>query len=159
MVTVIAMQTETCLLDEIQRENCIITGAGALNVINSLKGMDLDTPILNIGYAGSNSLPIGSRVRVGKVMLYHPNVDIDEPVYVLDGKINCYTSNDFVLSTEIREPCVFDMELAFIMALGFRNVISEKVVSDNLSLKEFSNTRSEWERWNGQGRESACKRN
>ena len=30
-----------------------------------------------------------------------------------------------------------------------KNVVSEKIVSDNLSLKEFSTVRSEWEKWNG----------
>ena len=149
MITVVAMPEETRLLSESQRENCLITGAGALNVIKSLRGIDLNTPILNVGYAGSNSLPVGSRVRIGRVFLYHPNVEIVEPEYVLDGEISCYTSNDFVLSTEMSEPCVFDMELAFILALGFKNVVSEKIVSDNLSLKEFSNVRSEWEKWNG----------
>lgn len=36
-----------------------------------------------------------------------------------------------------KENNVFDMELAFIMAMGFKNVKSEKIVSDNLNLKEF----------------------
>ena len=70
--------------------------------------------------------------------MYHPNVDIKEKEYLLNGDTICYTSSDFVLSTSIIEPCVFDMELAFIMALGFKNVVSEKTVSDNMNIKEFT---------------------
>jgi len=86
---------------------------------------------------GSNYIPVGTEVRVGTSQLYHPNVDYDEPVFSLDGDVPCYTSNDFVLHTEIDEPVVFDMELAYILAMGFKNVESIKVVSDNLSLTEY----------------------
>jgi hypothetical protein len=64
-------------------------------------------------------------------------VEYDEPTYTLSGYVPCYTSNDFVLQTNIKEPVVFDMELAYILALGFKNVESIKIVSDNLSLKEY----------------------
>ena len=33
--------------------------------------------------------------------------------------------------------CVFDMELAYIAALGFENLCSIKIVSDNLSLHTY----------------------
>jgi hypothetical protein len=63
----------------------------------------------------------------------------NEPEYTLDKEstIKCFTSNDFVLETKIEKPCVFDMELAYILALGFKRVESIKIVSDNLSLKEY----------------------
>lgn len=138
MLAVVAMPEEIKLLADEYRNKIIVTGSGAINVINALKDLDRETPIINVGYAGSNSITAGSRVRIGKSKLYHPNVDILEKEYSLDGEITCYTSSDFVVSTNIMKPCVFDMELAFIMALGFKNVISEKVVSDNLSIKEFS---------------------
>lgn len=119
------------------KSNIIKTGVGGLNVIESLKDINRNTKILNIGYAGSNSIPIGTRVKIGQCKLYHPNVEYKEPTYKLDGDIACYTSNDFVLNTDIEEPCVFDMELAYILALGFKNVESIKIVSDNLSKKEY----------------------
>ena len=93
--------------------------------------------MLNIGYAGSNSIPKGQRVRAGTVMLYHPNVRFDEPAYVLDGDTPCYTSSDFVTNTGVTEPCVFDMELAYILAMGFTDVVSEKIISDNLDISQF----------------------
>lgn len=117
--------------------NIIVTGVGALNVISALKDVDRLTPIYNFGYAGSNVLPVKTRVNVGSVRLYHPNVEYDEPCYDLDGDVPCFTSNDFVTKTDIKEPCVFDMELAFILALGFKNVVSVKIVSDNLCLEEY----------------------
>ena len=118
-------------------EEVLVTGVGAINILNALKDVPRDTPIHNIGYAGSNSIPIGSRVRIGKVSLYHPHYSYDEPAFQLDGDIPCWTSCDFVVETDITEPCVFDMELAFILALGFTNVTAEKIVSDSLNKEEF----------------------
>lgn len=119
-------------------DNMIIaTGVGATNIISKLKDIPKDTPIINFGYVGSNTIPIGTEVKVGESRMYHPNVEYEEDAYNLNGDITCYTSNDFVLETKIEEPCVFDMELAYIMALGFKNVESIKIVSDNLSLKEY----------------------
>lgn len=119
-------------------DNMIIaTGVGATNIISKLKDIPKDTPIINFGYVGSNKLPIGTEVKVGKSKMYHPNVEYEEDTYNLNGDITCYTSNDFVLQTDIKVPVVFDMELAYILALGFTNVTSIKIVSDNLSLKEY----------------------
>lgn len=133
---VVAMREEIDLLPEIN-EPYIITGVGAINVINALKNLDRNTQIINVGYAGSNVLPIGTRVLVGKVKLYHPNAEYQEAEYFLDGSTPCYTSCDFVTSTGIEEPCVFDMELAFILAMGFKNVTAIKQVSDNLDKSQF----------------------
>ncbi len=139
MLAVVAMPEEIELIkDRNLRCNCIVTGPGALNVIRALKGIDRNECIYNVGYVGSNSIRKGETVRIGEVRLYHPNVTIDEPRYMLDGDTLCYTSNDFVLSTNVERPCVFDMELAFILAMGFNNVIAEKVVSDQLNLCEFN---------------------
>ena len=122
------------------RKKIVQTGVGALNVIHTLKKYPKWIPITNFGYAGSNNIPIGTEVSVGFSMHYHPNVDYLEPAYIVNDRkseIWCYTSNDFVLETKIKEPCVFDMELAYIMALGFKNVKSIKIVSDNLSLSQY----------------------
>lgn len=113
------------------------TGVGGINVYTALKKARKSLTVLNFGYVGSNVLPIGTEVKVGECKLYHPNVEYDEPTYKLGGDVPCYTSNDFVLKTDIKEPVVFDMELAYILALGFKNVESIKIVSDNLSLKEY----------------------
>lgn len=114
------------------------TGVGGTNVVAALRNENKSQEIINFGYAGSNIIPIGTEVKIKSCKLYHPNVEYKETTFELkDGEVPCYTSNDFVLKTEIKEPCVFDMELAYIMALGFKNVKSIKIVSDNLSLKEY----------------------
>lgn len=115
----------------------IKTGVGGINILNALKEVDKGQEIVNFGYVGSNVIPIGTEVKIGECKLYHPNVEYEEPTYKLDGDVTCYTSNDFVLSTDIKEPVVFDMELAYILALGFKNVESIKIVSDNLSQEEY----------------------
>lgn len=126
-----------------KRHLIIKTGVGGINVIRKLKHFPKWLKIINFGYVGSNNIPIGTEVKIFESKLYHPNVEYLEPSYLLncnlleDNLVDCYTSNDFVLNTDIKESVVFDMELAYIMALGFKNVTSIKIVSDNLSLKEY----------------------
>ena len=127
----------------------IITGVGALNVIEALKDVPKDTKIINIGYAGSKDLEPGQFYMVDCVTLYHPNVPYFEPLYhikkdspygnVLDDQFEtrtCYTGSDFVLETKLGN-CLFDMELAYIAALGFESILAFKYVSDNLDLQEY----------------------
>ena len=122
----------------------IETGVGPLNIIHSLRKIPKWVRIINFGYAGSNNLPIGTEVCVGFSTGYHENVQYLEPAYVMDDNQNgendvwCYTSNDFVLKApKTTATCLFDMELAYIMALGFKHVRSIKIVSDNLSLEQY----------------------
>lgn len=135
---VVATDEEYKLAKKRYKRHIIIkTGVGGVNVIRKLKHLPKWLKITNFGYVGSNIIPIGTEVEISRCSLYHPNVYYDEPEYHLDGWCKCYTSNDFVLNTDIKEPCVFDMELAYIMALGFKRVRSIKIVSDNLSIKEY----------------------
>lgn len=118
------------------------TGVGGTNVIEKLRKYPKWTKIINFGYVGSNNIPIGTEVNVSISYLYHKNVDFEESIYHLKHKnytndVICLTSNDFVTHTKIKEPVVFDMELAYICALGFKNIKSIKIVSDNLSLKQY----------------------
>ena len=135
---VVATDEEYKLAKKRFKHHIIIkTGVGGINVVRKLKRLPKWLKITNFGYAGSNVLPIGTEIRVGESRLYHPNVEYQEPTYILGGNVKCYTNNDFVLKTDIKEPCVFDMELAYICALGFKRVESIKIVSDNLSLKQY----------------------
>lgn len=79
----------------------IVTGVGYGNVYRALRGLPRDTVIINIGYAGSNSIPIGTRCCVGEVRNYHPNVDFSEPCYKLIGDTPCFSCSDFVTQTDI----------------------------------------------------------
>ena len=127
----------------------IVTGVGAINVMHTLRDLPRNAKIINIGYAGSANYAIGSAVCVKEVRLNHPCVSYPEPelhLQVLPAgymqKVEeviesvCYSNTDFVLQSDYRD-CVFDMELAYIAALGFENLCSIKIVSDNLSLHTY----------------------
>jgi len=128
----------------------IVTGVGAINIIRSLQDLPRDAQLLNIGYAGSANFDIGTLVEVTEVRLNHPNVTYPEPALPLTplheistfhfqlSTINspCFSNCDFVLASDYKD-CVFDMELAFIAALGFKSLSSLKIVSDNLSLHAY----------------------
>jgi hypothetical protein len=144
---VVATDEEYKLAKKRFKHHLIIkTGVGGINVIRTLKHFPKWLKIINFGYAGSNVIPVGTEVKVSWCELYHPNVEYKEPTFAtkdfITSNICCYTSNDFVLKTKIKRKCVFDMELAYIFALGFKNVTSIKIVSDNLSLKEYENVKT-----------------
>ncbi|MBO4690246.1 MAG: hypothetical protein J5621_05170 [Paludibacteraceae bacterium] len=131
--------------DEWRDAKVIYTGVGAINIIRALQDLPRDAQLLNIGYAGSANFDIGTWVEVTEVRLNHPNVTYPEPELKLSvfghqlsdfRQAICYTNCDFVLQSDYKD-CVFDMELAFIAALGFKNLHSLKYVSDNLSLHAY----------------------
>ena len=148
-LVVIAEKEELKLVEQLGYNDypILITGVGALNVIDALKDVPKDISIINIGYAGSKNLEPGKFYAIDGVSLYHQNVKYIEPSYSLGYNpwvggvepltpVKCLTGTDFVLESDING-CVFDMELAYIMALGFENVIAHKYVSDNLDLQEY----------------------
>ena len=148
-LVVIAEKEELKLVEQLGYNDypILITGVGALNVIDALKDVPKDISIINIGYAGSKNLKPGKFYAIDGVSLYHQNVKYIEPSYSLGYNpwvggvepltpVKCLTGTDFVLESDING-CVFDMELAYIMALGFENVIAHKYVSDNLDLQEY----------------------
>ena len=159
-IIVLAEEGELSLLDKAKEQlgldlrdtQLIYTGVGAINIIRSLAGLDRDAEVYNIGYVGSANFEIGTWVEVTEVRLNHPNVTYPEPELQLSPIINhqspitnhqspiiksvCYTNTDFVLASDYKD-CVFDMELAFIASLGFKQLHSLKYVSDNLSLHTY----------------------
>ena len=159
-IIVMAEEGELSLLDKAKEQlgldlrdaQLIYTGVGAINIIRSLAGLDRDAEVYNIGYAGSANFEIGTWVEVTEVRLNHPNVTYPEPELLLSPITNhqsqitnhqspitksvCYTNTDFVLASDYKD-CVFDMELAFIASLGFKQLHSLKYVSDNLSLHTY----------------------
>ena len=153
---VMAEEGEHVLLEKAQEQlgldlhdaTLIYTGVGAINVIRALQNLDRDAELYNIGYAGSANFDLGTWVEVTEVRLNHPAVTYAEPqLMIQDLKIQnskiqncrqavCYTNCDFVLASDYKD-CVFDMELAFMAALGFKQLHSLKYVSDNLSLHAY----------------------
>ena len=147
MLVVIAEKEELKLVKELGYSGhpVIITGVGGINVIRALKDLPKDTRIVNIGYCGSNKMDIGTKVSVASVYTLHEKAkfkEFSECCFTrldMDIILPCYTSTDFVSKTKIKDPCVFDMELAFICSM-FNNVSAIKVVSDNLNKKQYKET-------------------
>jgi len=147
---VIATNEEKLLLDQIipnhYKYELIVTGVGGLNVYEKLKDLKKSSRIINLGYAGSNYGKIGDIYQVKGVQLFHPNCKFESPTYELTTtgdfkKVYCFTSSDFVINAGfLKKKAVFDMELAFICAMGFKEVISYKVVSDNLNVSQYEET-------------------
>ena len=150
---VLLEQAREALGLELSDATLIYTGVGAINIIRSLQDLDREAELYNIGYAGSANFDLGTWVEVTEARLNHPNVTYKEPELIVEslklkversslvesGKYRsaiCYTNTDFVLASEYKD-CVFDMELAFIAALGFKHLHSLKYVSDNLSLHAY----------------------
>lgn len=148
-----AEEGEHVLLDQVREQlgldlsdaTLVYTGVGAINIIRSLQDLDREAEVYNIGYAGSANFDLGSWVEVTEVRLNHPNVTYSEPELKLEPiglqkeqvkQAVCYSNCDFVLASDYKD-CVFDMELAFIAALGFKHLHSLKHVSDNLSLHAY----------------------
>ena len=119
----------------------IVTGVGGVNVIRSLSNFPRDTEILNVGYCGSQWFPKDAEVQIGKCKLYHPNCEYQEPCFRLsENEAMCLTAGDFVTDGQLPEHSVVDMELAYILALGFHNVQATKYVSDNLNYQQYEQT-------------------
>ena len=130
---------------ELADAQVLYTGVGAINIIRSLQHLDREAELYNIGYAGSANFDIGTWVEVTEVRLNHPNVTYEEPELSMSNdplpitnarRAICYSNCDFVLASDYKD-CVFDMELAYIAALGFKHLHSLKYVSDNLSLHKY----------------------
>lgn len=116
----------------------IIMGVGGTNVIQSLMLIDRFADILNVGYAGSQYYDIGTEVKIEESRLWHPNCTFEEPTFHLHGgDALCLTAGDFITSGNLPPKSVIDMELAYIAAMGFRNLTSVKYVSDRLDYREY----------------------
>lgn len=138
---VIATHGESSLIQEEHKGlPVIVAGVGAMNIIKALSHISKDAEIINYGYVGSVNLPIGKTYEIGQVSLFHPNVTYSEPQIKLSGNTACYTNCDFVLQSDIKD-CVYDMELAYIAAMGFKKVTFYKTVSDNLDYSEYEANR------------------
>lgn len=144
IIVVATVEEEKIARKRFKGHRIIKTGVGGINVIRALKDVPKWHKILNFGYAGSDHLPIGTEVKVGYCSHYH-DTEYDEIAYWKLGdpedQIWCYTSDEFVEDYDGGHAgfagVIFDMELAYIIALGFKRIESIKIISDNLSLKQY----------------------
>ena len=83
---VVATDNEYKLAKKRFKHRIIIkTGVGGINVVRTLKRLPKWLKITNFGYAGSNKIPPGTEVNIGRCKLYHPNVNYKEKTYELNG--------------------------------------------------------------------------
>lgn len=138
----------------------IVTGIGVNNVINTLSRaiangeIKLTDRIINVGYAGSTKYDLGQIISVNKSKRYKPSVTVNEgyhklQVCYIDKVDDCITADDFVESADDVIP-IADMELFYICAFGFKDIMAFKIVSDNLNYKNYEsfNPTEAWERMN-----------
>ena len=93
---------------------------------------------INVGMVGSNNLKIGDVYMVNNSYGYNYSpfkLNTLSNVKLCD----CYTSDSFVLSTNIKSDALFDMELNSIVTFPFKKIYSIKLISDSLSNVEFEN--------------------
>ena len=124
---------------------CIKTGVGAGNVIKACSDLPKGTRIINIGYAGSNNVEIGTVSPVSDSFRYTDgNYKFDDhanPLHLSDEGLPCYTGNSFFTESDRTEPTLYDMELNYIASFSphLELVASVKIVSDNLSVDDYVN--------------------
>ena len=143
--------------ETIFRKN-LISGIGkqktAINLTKYLcKNIKPDL-IVNIGYAGSTDIKIGTWVNITKSYNYEWNIPGEEKYSFLDygnqelepiknteiQKVECYSEESFVTKTDLTGHLAFDMELHSVAVIGdmFKiPVMSLKKISDNLSLEDY----------------------
>ena len=132
----------------------VITNITRNGIVKSLIGIDTsDKIIINVGFVGSNNINVGEVVQVDKSYGYHfdltpfgdklyhaPNSPYEVDKLNDLKSVDCYTSDGFVTSTNIKEDVIFDMELNSITLFPHKKLYSIKIVSDclcALAYKDF----------------------
>lgn len=123
------------LLPQLPKIPIIVTGVGGTNVIYALDKLSRDSEIINVGFSGSVDLKKGEIYQVRDCHLYHKVPYLEVTYNLHQGTTTCCTSTDFV--TEGKPGILYDMELAFICAMGFKSVVAYKMVSDHCNLEEY----------------------
>jgi len=134
----------------------LITGVSRNSVVSTLleeiNNIDYNnTVIINVGLVGSNNLTVGDIVMVDKSYGYHFDLTpFGDPLYHSTNSpyslnkidditlVDCYTSDAFVLKTDIKETVVFDMELNAIIPFSKNKLYSVKIVSDTLCSNKYN---------------------
>lgn len=124
---------------------CIHMGVGAGNVIKTCVTLPEGTKVINIGYAGSNNIQVGSVALVGDsyrlLDMRYQFEDYNNPLRLSAEGLPCYTNNCFITETDKTESVLFDMELNYIASFvpHIELLGSIKVISDNLDMDAFLN--------------------
>lgn len=135
----------------------VVTGIGkqktALGLTEYLSKLEYIPDLaINIGYAGANNTKIGTWVCISKsynLEWYIPGEEKysmknigNQELMKLEGLeyIPCYSAETFVTKTDIKEKCIFDMELhsvTLIADIYKIPLMSLKKVTDNLNIDTY----------------------
>ena len=141
------------------KQDLIISGIGkqrtAIALTKYLLTHEKPQKIINIGYAGSTDLKIGSWATIEKSYNYEWYIPGEEQYSMSDygnqklltipnvTKVNCYSAESFATTTNLKGHIAFDMELHSIALICDKEnipLISLKKISDNLSLEKYYET-------------------
>lgn len=144
IITVATDYEKKALIPEQYWSHVVITGIGMLHTIGTLKNqIQKSEPqfVINIGYAGSKDVPVGTVCRVDECTAYmeHDIYTGDMSLYEFETKspsYKCYTATDFIEGTKLEGPFLVDMELLAHSILDCP-LASIKVVSDNMSMEDY----------------------
>lgn len=136
----------------------LITGIGkqktAISLATYLCKNEKPELIINVGYAGSTNITIGKWVSITKSYNYEWEIPGEEKYSMKDfgnqelqlsdcnelQKVDCYSAESFVTSTNLKESIAFDMELhsvAILCDMYKIPLMSLKKISDNLSIDDY----------------------
>lgn len=140
MLIIFCAEIEEAVNIKCPKAKIVITGPGLCNVIQTpqIKVKPGDK-LINVGYAGSNVYPIGSVVSPSLVKRFMPSATIEEKALTLTPcyqQALCYTADDFIENTAIKEVPIIDMELYYLASI-YPQIESLKIISDNLNLTEY----------------------
>ena len=135
------------LVPEEYWDKTILTGIGIGNAMKAVKRINEERippkAIINIGYAGAKGIAKGTVCYADYCRTYQVH-DIEQLSFMLCTPItdipyyDCYTSTDFVESSNIEGPFLVDMEL-LAYSISNYDVFSIKVVSDNMDMNDYDN--------------------
>lgn len=149
MIVILVATTEEFHLvkEHIHGYTIVQMGVGASNVIRTISCAPFDKSncdFINIGFAGSNTLPVGTVAEVSQTFrLLNGKVEFADPLNgqrLCDHGFPCFTSNNFVTENTSEEPVLYDMELNYIAAFPISLIGAVKIVSDNLDVCEYEKT-------------------
>lgn len=139
-LVIVANKAEAKIAKKLFKNHQIkVIGEGFYQVLTNLKGISKKQPLINFGMAGGVGYKINQTVEVGTSKLLTTTRNIKSKTFKLSNSgVVCYTANDFVLRNNTKnQKCIFDMELYYILALGYNVIKSIKLISDNLDLDRY----------------------
>lgn len=135
------------VLENLKGYTVVRMGVGASNVIRTISNMPFtktNCHFINVGFCGSNKLPVGTVAKVRKTFRLVDNaVEFEDPLNGVSlGKdgYDCITNNSFVTESTTDTPVLYDMELNYIAAFPIELLGAVKIVSDNLDVTQYEST-------------------